>query len=169
MKRFAFLSMLVLLGLLCVCTASNKKIADIEQKTAEQKEAIEHMIRGDVYFRKGEWGIKPQRSCWTISGLYEPDEMTQYHYKIENYDKAIAEYNDAIRLDPMLAEAYYVRGIAYSRKGDDDRAIKDYEMAVLLDPAYTEVYAWLRADYNSKAEQRVSVTDSPVNIGGKTN
>jgi len=29
LKRFAFLSMLMLLGLLCACTATNKKVAEL--------------------------------------------------------------------------------------------------------------------------------------------
>lgn len=33
-------------------------------------------------------------------------------------DRAIAEYNEAIRLNPKYAKANYNRGIAYNRKGD---------------------------------------------------
>jgi tetratricopeptide (TPR) repeat protein len=43
------------------------------------------------------------------------------------YDKAIAEYTKAIKLDPNDAGAYFNRGIAYGYKGDYDQAIADFE------------------------------------------
>ena len=49
-------------------------------------------------------------------------------------DRAIADYTEAIRLDPKLAIAYYERGIAYHALGDFDRAIADYTEAIRLDP-----------------------------------
>src|SRR5262245_38825650 len=39
------------------------------------------------------------------------------------YDRAIADATEAIRLDPKHATAYYNRGLAYSIGGDYDRAI----------------------------------------------
>jgi len=49
-------------------------------------------------------------------------------------DRAIADYNEAIRLDPKRAKAFIGRGSAYSDKGDNDRAIADYSEAIRLDP-----------------------------------
>ena len=43
-----------------------------------------------------------------------------------DYDKAIADYNEAIRLDPEDAEFYYNRAWAWQQKGDDARAMDDY-------------------------------------------
>src|SRR5262245_54878914 len=62
-----------------------------------------------------------------------------------NTDHAIADYNEAIRLDPALAEAYSSRGMAYRAKGDTDHAIADYSEAIRLDPSFAEAYnnrAW---------------------------
>jgi tetratricopeptide (TPR) repeat protein len=50
------------------------------------------------------------------------------------YDRAIADYNAAIRLDPKSALAFIGRGDAYTSKGDHDRAVADYNEAVRLDP-----------------------------------
>ena len=41
------------------------------------------------------------------------------------HDRAIQDYDQAIKLDPSNAIAYYNRGIAYSAKGQLDRAIQD--------------------------------------------
>jgi lipoprotein NlpI len=42
-----------------------------------------------------------------------------------NFDRAIADFSEAIRLDPNYAEVYYLRGVTYGNKGDLDRAIAD--------------------------------------------
>ena len=41
-----------------------------------------------------------------------------------DYDRAIADYDEAIRLDPKIAAA---RGNAYCAKGDFNDAIMDYD------------------------------------------
>ena len=46
----------------------------------------------------------------------------------------MADYSEAIRLDPKSAVAFNNRGNVYFRKGDFDRAIADYDEAVRLDP-----------------------------------
>src|SRR5262245_40829284 len=38
------------------------------------------------------------------------------------YDRAIADYDQAIRIDPNLADAYFSRGAAYDEKEQYDRA-----------------------------------------------
>ena len=50
------------------------------------------------------------------------------------YDRAIADYSEAIRLNPKDPAAYNNRGNAYSRKGEYDRAIADLNEAIRLDP-----------------------------------
>jgi tetratricopeptide (TPR) repeat protein len=53
-----------------------------------------------------------------------------------DYDSAIADYSQAIRLDPDDAWAYYNRGGAYYYKGDYRRARMDWEQALRIDPNY---------------------------------
>ena len=50
------------------------------------------------------------------------------------YGKAIADYNEAIRLDPKDASAFYNRGHAWSDQEEYDRAIPDYSQYIRLDP-----------------------------------
>jgi tetratricopeptide (TPR) repeat protein len=52
-------------------------------------------------------------------------------------DRAIADFDDAIRRDPKFAGAYFNRGSAYQVKGDLDRAIADFNEAIRLDPKLT--------------------------------
>ena len=49
-------------------------------------------------------------------------------------DRAIADFNEAIRLDPKSSLTFRNRGDAYTDKGDHDRALADYSEAIRLDP-----------------------------------
>ena len=49
-----------------------------------------------------------------------------------DYDKAIADYNEAIRLDPKAAGAYYGRGFAHQQKGEQAKADEDFAKAKKL-------------------------------------
>ena len=52
--------------------------------------------------------------------------------------KAKELYEQAIKLDPKLANAFENRGHAYHAKGDDGRASSDFEEAARLDPKLAE-------------------------------
>jgi tetratricopeptide (TPR) repeat protein len=56
-----------------------------------------------------------------------------YTFKNE-VERAIADYNEAIRLDPNLADAFTARGNVYGEKGEIERALADYNEAIRLDP-----------------------------------
>ncbi|MFQ5657704.1 MAG: tetratricopeptide repeat protein [Candidatus Methylomirabilales bacterium] len=56
------------------------------------------------------------------------------------YDRAIKDYDAAIRLKPDLAYAFNNRGNAYGDKGLYDRAIKDYDAAIRLEPDYVDAF-----------------------------
>ena len=48
------------------------------------------------------------------------------------YDKAIADCNEAIRLNPGLAVAYHCRGLIYQLKGDKTKAEESFAKAKKL-------------------------------------
>jgi tetratricopeptide (TPR) repeat protein len=50
-----------------------------------------------------------------------------------NYESALANFDQAILLDPSFAAAYDSRGEVYANKGDYTRAIADYNEALRLD------------------------------------
>jgi tetratricopeptide (TPR) repeat protein len=56
------------------------------------------------------------------------------YFADKDYDRAIVDYTEAIRLDPKYALAQNNRGNAYKAKGDYDSAIADYTETIRLDP-----------------------------------
>ena len=58
----------------------------------------------------------------------------------KEYDKALDEYEESIRLDPTYANAYNNRGNLRKNKGEIDRAVDDYDRAIRLDPGLAAAY-----------------------------
>ena len=57
-------------------------------------------------------------------------------YRVKgDYDRAIQDYNQAIKLNPKFAVAYNNRGVAHERKNEYDRAISDYDQAIKVKPS----------------------------------
>ena len=65
-----------------------------------------------------------------------PNEAVFYNNRGEVYlregkvDKAINDFNIAVKLQPELADAYCNRGNAYLLKGEIDKAIEDYSRSI---------------------------------------
>ena len=106
------------------------------KKELDRKYAIAYYNRGNAYFRK------------------------------RDYDKAIADYDNAIKFDPKYASerdleyaaiAYNNRGVVYSRKGDYDRAIADYDNAIKLDRKYAIAYNNRGIAYDEKGDYHQAI------------
>ena len=77
--------------------------AETEDRDRDPNDAAAYNDRGVAYARKGK------------------------------YDRAIQDFDQALRLDPNQALAYYNRGLAYRRKGEYKRARSDFSKALALD------------------------------------
>ena len=76
-----------------------------------------------------------------------------------NYDQAIKDYSEAIRLDPGLAPAWNNRGLAYDNKGDYDQAIKDFSEALRLDPGLANAWYHRGAAYKELGDEAKAKAD----------
>lgn len=61
-------------------------------------------------------------------------ERGKIYIKKGDYERAIADFNTFIQLNPNRADAYNDRGVAYGNKRDFDRAIADFDKAIQLNP-----------------------------------
>jgi tetratricopeptide (TPR) repeat protein len=61
-------------------------------------------------------------------------------YELGDKQGAIQDYNQAIKINPNLAEAYYGRGYVRYDLGDKQGAIDDYTLAIKFNPNYALAY-----------------------------
>ena len=62
-----------------------------------------------------------------------------YRKKMQ-WDKALADFDEAIRLNPGFVYAFNNRGNVYYFKGQFDRAIADFDEAIRLGPDFAEAF-----------------------------
>ena len=75
------------------------------------------------------------------------------------YDRAILEYNKAIKIDPGSTNAYNNRGNAYQDKSEYDRAIRDYTKAIEIDPKDAIAYTGRGNVFDAKGEHDRAIED----------
>ena len=62
------------------------------------------------------------------------------HHEQGRLQDAIAEYDEAIRLDPRYVTAYFQKGTAYAELGELERATEDFGQGIRLSPEYALAY-----------------------------
>jgi tetratricopeptide (TPR) repeat protein len=89
-----------------------------------------------------------------LSG-YEADANLYFmlgtsYSRLEQYDKAISNLAESIKLKPDYAQAHHNLGVAYGEKGDYDKAVEAYNQAIKLDPDKDYGHYKLRNAYYTK-------------------
>ena len=65
------------------------------------------------------------------------------YHESGDYDKALADFAEAVRLKPTDAAMYNNRALSYRKKGEYAKAIADYESAIQQDRGSAYAYAGL--------------------------
>jgi lipoprotein NlpI len=77
----------------------------------------------------------------------------------KQYDRAIQDYDQAIKLNPNYALAFLNRGNAYQNKDQYDRAIQDYDQAIKLNPNYALAFYNRGLAYDDKKQYDRAIQD----------
>lgn len=98
-------------------------------------------------------------------GLSNGDRSFAHHHRglgyllQQNFDRAIVEFNEALRADPTNIRSLNSRGNAWRGKGEIDNAIADYEAAIKLDPTFAFPYNGRAAAYYNRGELTKAIED----------
>jgi tetratricopeptide (TPR) repeat protein len=76
-----------------------------------------------------------------------------------NHDRAIADGDEAIRLDPKRAQAFFTRGTARFLKRDYDPALSDFNEAIRLEPAFAAAYIRRASTWRYKHQYQKALAD----------
>ncbi len=98
--------------------AQNKSSDDLKKQFQEAAQGLEAVDRFDKAL-----------ALWDIN-----------NNKYTDTNKAIEYLNEAIRLKPNYATAYYSRGLTYANLGQYQKEIEDYDEAIRLKPDYAIAY-----------------------------
>lgn len=84
----------------------------------------------------------------------------EYRMRERAIDRAIEDYNQAIRLQPDFALAFATRGFAYLfDKRELDRAIQDFDTALRLDPQFANVFYYRGVARSEKGQHELAIKD----------
>jgi tetratricopeptide (TPR) repeat protein len=168
LRRFLFIAVIV------IGAVSPPALAQIDQQVARclgphDASPANLRIEGCTWaIQSGRWSGKDLAFAYYNRG--------NAYFDNKEHDRAIADFSEAIRLDPPFAPTYNNRGGAYRIKGDYERAIADYDEAIRLDPKYAlacydrglahlarKSYDQAIADFSKAIELEPDFTEARVN------
>ena len=85
----------------------------------------------------------------------------------EDYDRAIADSTEALKLFPESTLAHNNRGLAWKHKGDLDRALADYSEAIRIDPDNPGAYINRAAIREQQGDKRGAIDDLKKALAAK--
>jgi tetratricopeptide (TPR) repeat protein len=77
----------------------------------------------------------------------------------QDHDRAIDDYDHAIKINSRYTLVYHNRGISFHQKGDEKRAIDDYNHALALDPKFVNAYLDRARAYRASHDYDKAIQD----------
>ena len=81
-----------------------------------------------------------------------------------NYQKAMEDYEKAIKLNPFRPWAYVNRGIINKKLGNYQKAIEDYNMAIMIMPKYKTAYITRGTVHEASGNYQKAIEDYDMAI-----
>jgi serine/threonine protein kinase/tetratricopeptide (TPR) repeat protein len=105
-------------------------------------------------------GATPNQSAATSTNATNLFNQAQNEAEAKQYDKAITDYTEAIRLKPDYAEAYANRAGVYNYQGQYEKAIADLNEVIRLQPDLADAYLARGYSYLNLRQYDASIADS---------
>jgi tetratricopeptide (TPR) repeat protein len=120
-----------------------QRIAGLTNTIAQHPKAEDYAMRGEYYADLGEFD-KALADFETFKSL-TPGAVGFLgrgcmYMKMNNLPSALADFNQAIEIDPTNAMAYSNRGAAYRKLEDLENALANYDLAIQHNPDYATAY-----------------------------
>jgi tetratricopeptide (TPR) repeat protein len=129
---------------------------DIKNDTA-MKSMVTALANQKTTVKVAKYGVSEDRTPQTAGTFLDRSFMFAKQF---NAEKAMADVNEAIRLNPNLAPAYSARAGYYQLfYGDYDKALADFSRAIQIDPNYADAYSFRGAIYFNKGDYDKAISD----------
>ena len=192
MKKFApfiLISLITLIALMLVVPMAvyaqtpEPLICDVYTDRPADVRTSYYVGEGAGYFNAGELN-EAVKSFSCIIEQIAPNNANAYasrgvvYSAQRDYDKALADYNQAIQLDGGLIPAYNNRGIVYAAQGKYDEALADFNHTLQLDANFVMGYTnravikALQGDYEgaiADLQQAISISEIDNVVADLTN
>lgn len=135
---------LTLLGIITVLGGIPSAVYAAPPQTQTIEKSTQDFYKSGLdKFQQGDF--KGAIESWTQAIQQNPDAATYYnrglaYRRLEDNQKALADYNQALKFDPKYVKAYVNRANVRDDLGDKQGAIADYNQALKLDSEYALAY-----------------------------
>jgi tetratricopeptide (TPR) repeat protein len=136
---------MIAIWLATAAVAQSSRLENIELCNGKDRSSPDFQINGCTAL------IESRVESPTTVAIAHNNRGNAYTAKQE-YDRAIQDYDESLKLNPEYARAFNNRGAAYHKKGEDDRAIEDFDRSIQINPKYAEAFANRAEAYQSKGE-----------------
>jgi tetratricopeptide (TPR) repeat protein len=99
-----------------------------------------HGINSENQYIPDNIHLPPQENEVNHNNTVDFKQRGDFHYEFGDYQRAIADYTQAIALNLHDIDAYYQRGNCYSQLGDKQAAIEDYTQVININSYYGDAY-----------------------------
>ena len=127
-----------------------------------------YKVRGNGYFalKKQDKGIRDYETAIGLSLDLEASPHLYYYwrglelYKLEDYEGAVRNFDEAIKLIPDNPLYYSNLGNAYFQMGEKQKGIENYDKAIKLDPGSAEkYYSWRGFQLYSQEDNEETIAE----------
>ncbi len=130
---------------------------------------------GDLFFRKVR--LAEAEEYLTKAFTVDPSDtearlkLSEIKLFVREYQRAMALANEALRIDPLLAQGYYLKGWIHMEMGDTALSISSYRTAIEQDPAFHDAFLQLgvlhadRGDELAMAYYNSALEVQPASVG----